>query len=291
MAIDQSVGTTNIRSNFYDKVVKGFAEATYKFKQVVTVVPTSAWTNFFYRESATALASPAGNNIKAIPRGGNFPQAIVEWERVSSDIEKYGLEDNIHWEDILADDIDVQARTLFRISEGVTKRVDDTIFIGLGGTGIISGISSFSVVGSSWSASSAAIIDNLMRARQLIAENNYPTDNLALLISPRDHRSIVRYLTDKGAQFPSISTEAASNGNAGNLAGIDIIVSNSVTASNALVVVKKRCATWRELVPLRTTTTEDPYKSVRIRAVEEGVLQLTDPKAVVLIIGTQDTLA
>lgn len=286
MAFDQEVGTANIRTSFYDSVVKGFAERMYKFKQAVAISPTSAWKNFYYRESNTPLAGTATNGIKGVPRGAAFPQAVVEWERVQTVIQKYGLEDNIHWEDILSDDVDVRNRTLFRIAEGVTKAVDDEIFNVLSENLVVSNIQSVSAA-AGWEQSSAAIIDNIMQAKQKIGEYNYETSNLMMFINHKDHRSIVNYLAEKGAQFPQIGNDMAANGQVGRLAGVQLVVSNSVPASYALVVVPKICGTWKELVPLQTTTKEDPYKSLTVRAVEMGVTQLTDPKAVVLIKGTQ----
>ena len=97
----------------------------------------------------------------------------------------------------------------------------------------------------------------------------------------------MNYIAGKGAQFPDFGNEVARNGNAGKLAGVGIIVSNSVSASNALVVVPQVCATWKELVPLQTTIITDEYRAVTIRAVEEGITQLTDPSAVIRIFGTQ----
>jgi len=290
MAIDQEVGEVNIRAQFFDGVVKGFATASYKFKQAVNISPTSAWKNFFYRESPTALAGATGNTIEGIPRGAEFPQAVVQWERIQAVIKKYGLEDNIHWEDILTSDVDVQERTLFRIAEGVTKAVDDEIWDVLTESRSPSAIQSVTLVTGgrgSWNETSAAIIDDLLEAKQKMAEQNYDVSNTMLFISPRDYRSIMKHLTDKGAQFPSLSTDIANNGVVGTLAGTTLVVSNSVTTSYALMVIPKRVGTWKELVPLQTTTKEDPYKSVTIRAVEMGTTQLTDPKAAVLIIGTQ----
>lgn len=286
MTYDQQVGTADMRTIVYDKTVKGFAEAMYKFKQAVTISPTSAWKNYFYRETSTALSGPSGNAIKGVPRGAAFPQAVVSWEKVSTVIEKYGLEDNIHWEDILSDDVDVRTRTLYRIAEGVTKAVDDEIFNTLSEDLSVSSIQSVTCT-AGWDQSSAAIIDNLMHAKQLIGTYNYPTEGLMVFINNKDHRSIVNYLAEKGAQFPQIGNDMATNGKVGNLVGMQLVVSNSVPASYALVVVPKICGTWKEMVPLQTTTKEDPYKSLTVRAVEMGVTQLTDPKAVVLIKNTQ----
>ena len=289
MAFDQQVGTTELRKEVVDKVIKGFATQAYKFKQAVSISTTNAWKNTYFRESSEALTGPTGNAIRGIPRGANFPQAVVKWEKVETFIEKYGLEDNIFWEDILTNDIDVQSRTLFRIAEGVVKAVDDEIWdvltesqspvnihtIDLGGTG-------------QWDkAASAAIIDNLMECKQKIGQYNYPTNNLMAFISEKDHRSIVTYLADSGAQFPDVGTDMARNGRIGKIVGINLVVSNSVTASFALVVVPKICGTWKSAVPLRTETVKDPFKSTKIRAVEMGVTQLTDPGAVCLISYTQ----
>lgn len=288
MATDQETGTASIRANFYDKTVKGFATATYKFKQAVSIVSTSAWNNFFFRENSTALSAQPGNNIKGISRGAAFPQAVVNWDRIQANILKFGLEDTIHWEDILANDIDVRDRTLFRIAEGVAKAVDDYIWDILTESQSPSAIQSVTIAaGYAWNEASAAIFDNFGSARRLIATKNYPISDLIAFVSPRGYQDILTYLYGKGSQAPTVGSDVALNGEVTNVNGIRIVVSNSVTASYALVVVPQRCATYRELVPLSTTTTEDPYKSVRVRSVEEGVLQLTDPNCCVLLKNTQ----
>jgi len=290
MAFDQETGTASLRKELVDKVIKGRADAAYKFKQAVTISRTNAWKNTFFREDTTVLTGKTGNAVKGIPRGGNFPQAVVTWEERSSYIEKYGLEDFIHYEDIITNAIDVQRRTIFRITEGVIKAVDDEIWDVLTESQSVSAIQSITITqGRTWNAASAAIIDNLMQAKQLIAEQNYDTSNLMCFISPLDHRRIVKYLTDKGAQFPALGNEQAKNGKTGRLAGIQLVQSNSVTASYALVAVPKVCGTWKEAVPLQSNLEVDPFKGTRVRVVELGVTQLTDPDSCVLIINTQNS--
>jgi len=293
MVFDQ-VGEADIRGTYYDKVVKGFADASYKFKQAVTISSTGAWTNYFYRGSTGVLAGATttgmtGNQVKGIARGAEFPQASISWERVSSTIKKYGLEENIPWEDIISNEVDVVERTLMKIAEGVASAVDAEIWDTLteNRTTTLGQIQSFSALTRYWDATSAAIIDDLLQAKQLIAQQNYDTSNLMCFVNPRDYRSMCNYLAEKGAQFPSVGTDVAINGAVGKLAGITIIVSNNVTASCALVVVPKRCGNWKELIPLSTDTKEDKFKSKTFRAVEMGVTQLTDPKCCVLIKSTQ----
>lgn len=282
----EEVAQSSLRGTYYDKVLKQIASPLYKFKQAVNISTTGAWTNYFFRGKTDVLTGASGNATKGIPRGAEFPQASTSWDRIQTTIEKYGLAENIPYEDLISNEVDVMDRSLFKIAQGVTKAVDDEIADKLIESRTGSSINSFSIQDTRyWYNSSGAIIDDLLRAKQLIIENNYEASNLMAFITPYQHRLILKYLTDKGAQFPTISAEVASNGNAGNLAGIQLIVNNSSPASCAIVVVPKICATWKELVPLQTDIKEDKFKSKTITACELGVLQLTDPKAVVLING------
>ena len=293
MAYDQEVGTANLRAEFVDGAVKGFANAMYKFKQALTITSTAAWKNTYYREKSDPLSSAGGLSTK-VPRGGQPAQGSVTWSEQNAWVEKFFYEDVIMWEDILTDDIDVQSRTLYRISEKITKDVDDTIWAVLSesasatATFTATAIQSVTIADTKhWTGSSAAIIDDLMNAKTLIAQSNYDTGNCMCFLNPRDYRSIVKWITDKGAQFVQLSNEIARNGRVPSIAGFTFVVSNSVTASHALVCVPKICATWKEAVSFRTTTIEDPYVSLKIRATEEGVTQLTDPNAVCIINNTR----
>lgn len=284
------VGGIDVRAQFFDKAVKQVASENYVMKQAVAVVPTNAWINFFWREGTSVLAGATGNTTKGIPRGAEFPSASAEWTRVSTNLVKYGLEDNITWEDLKTDEIGVQTRTAIKLGAGVADAVDDAIYDGLteGGRTKMKNIQSLAIADPKfWNGASAAILDNLFEAARLIKNENYPTTDLICFVSPRDKRSIMKWLSDKGAQFPSIAEGVSLNGEIGKLAGIRLVESKALDASSALVVVPKRCATWKETQPLTTVTKEDPYKSITIRCVEMGTLQLTDPKAVVWMYGTE----
>ena len=278
-----------LRKEVIDSMVKQTAAQTYKFKQAVSIVPTSAWKNTFFREGTSVLKGNTGNTTKGIPRGSNFPQDKVNWQEITVRIIKYGLETNIPWEDIISGEINVQARSIIRLTAGVVKAVDDQIWDELtesrSGSGVIQ---SFAITaGKTWNATSAAIVDDLMKASELISLQNYDVGNLLCFVSPKDKRSIMNYLHDKGAQYNQLGEDIARNGAIAKVAGITLIESNSVTTSFALVLKPKVCATYKELVSLRSTTIDDPYKSLKIRVVEEGTIELTDPLAIVLINNTQ----
>lgn len=298
MGTDQQIGNTPIRSIYYDLTLKGIAERLFKFRQAVDVQTTSAWSNVFTIEDNSVLTANGVRNIKGVARGATFPQVIQKYDRVSKDIIKFAAEQNIHWEDILADDVAVQDRALYKIAEALTKSNDDYIWDQLTENRSVVNINNVNVSlpgltaggGGGWNESSAGIIDDLEEGEQLIAENNYPTTELLVFINPRNKRDIMRYLTDKGAQFPSIAESKLNNGVIATLGNKKFVVSNSVTTSYAMMCVPKRCATYRELVPLQTTTVEDPYRSVTVKGVAEGVCYVTDPKSIVLFTGTIRTV-
>ena len=141
--------------------------------------------------------------------------------------------------------------------------------------------------GNYWNGSSAAIVNDLMAARRLIGDKFYDDSNTLTFISLRDHQSAVNYLHSKGAQYNTLGEDMAVNGKVARVAGTTFVVTPTVTASFALMVVPKTCATWKSFEDLKSTTINDPYKSLTIRVVEEGQVELTDPLAIVLIRGTQ----
>lgn len=288
------IGDIALRKEVVDSTIKGMAARMYKFKQAVSIVATSAISNIYWTEASAALASTAsGADWEPTPFGAGFATASPDWDRHQSNIKKHAIEDNIAWELIKSSEIDIQGRTMFKLTEAITKSVDDDIYTQLtknwtGGTpSNINFLRIDNMRQWNWPAS-AAIVDNLMHASQKIAKSNYSTGNLMGFVSPRDKRSIMNYLYTKGSQTPSIATDVAVNGYITKLAGITLIESNSVPASSALVVVPKICATYKQFEPLTTDTTIDPLKSVRIRVIEEGVVQVTDPEAICLITNTQN---
>jgi len=289
MSYDLKSESVSLRKEVIDTMVKQIGQQSYKLKQVVSVAPTNAWSNTFYRENPAVITGPSGGTIKGVAPGAAFPQASIGWEKVSVRIVKHALEENLIWERLISGEINIQARTIIKVTEGVVNSVDTHIWDDLSEDRLLTGrTQSFAIAaGSQWDTSGADILKDLMKASRLIAKANYPTSNITAVISPYDRESIMRYFARTGSQWPQIATDIAKNGYLGKAAGVNFIECNAVTASYALILVPKTCATWKELVPLQSETTMDPFRSLRIRVVEEGALELTDPLAVVRISNTQ----
>lgn len=273
----------NVRAQVFDSAIKQIAKYAYKMKQLVSVVSTGAWKNYFFREQLTRLSGGTGNATKGIPRGAEFPHASLSWERVLGVIQKYGLEDTIPYEDIISNEIDVRDRTLLRIAEGVAFAVDSEIWAVLSEGLVATNIQSSALSAGDWDESSAAIVRDIATGKKKIKEFYDNASDFVLVVSADDEVNIMDYLYEKGSQAPSVGNDMALNGNVTKIAGVNIITSAVVPASYALLVVPKRCATWKALLPLSTDVQERRFKDTRITACEMGITNLTDPKAVVLI--------
>ena len=285
VATDQT-GTVGLRKEIIDKFLKGFAPRTYKMKQAVSIDSTSANKNTFWRADSAVLSDVVGNDSEGLVRGEAFPQLVSEFQEISAYIVKFGVKDNVFWEDIRTNNINVIKRTLEKLTEKVVNKVDARIYSVLSDSGTPVDIQSVTITGGqTWDASSAQIVDDLMFGAQLIGTKNYDTANLMVFMNHRTFRAVNNYLYEKGAQAPKMGEAVATNGKVAKIAGVGtIVVTATVPASECLMVVPKKCGTWKSSTPLSSATTTEAFTGTTVSICEEGVTQLTDPDAVVLFV-------
>ena len=301
MAFTLEAGSKALDKEVIDAMVKQIQLRTFKFKQAVSIVPTSGLSHVFIREDPLILTGGANAPIEGTPFGADFAKMRPKWEERTVRIVPFKAEDNIAWETLKGSVIDIQARTVIKLTEAVVKAIDDYIYgevtedatdeslgAGVGGFDQSLEVQSFSLAADNyWNGTSAAIVNDIGACRTLLSDANYDDSNALLFVSPRDHQSIMTYVHDKGAQYNSFGEDVAKNGRVGRLGGVTIVETPTVNASFALMLVPKICATYNEFESLKSTTINDPFKSITIRIVEEGSISLTDPLAVVVIRGTQ----
>jgi len=270
-------GEAALRATAYDLAIRQKAVYAYKMKQLVSVVKSSSWKNYFFRESTDIPEGQSGNAIKGIPRGTDFPNAVISWEQVAARIDKYGLSGTIDHEDIIAGNIDTRNRTILRIVEGVAKAVDSEIYSVLSTD---SGIQTISLTAGYWDESSAAMIKDLATMKKQVKAYYDNAANFVMVVNPETEPHILHYIYEKGAQAGS-SGQKAFNGQIGNPAGVNIITSTVVAASYALFIVPKTCATWKDLMPLSSDTETKKFIGDEIKACEYGVTEVHEPKQIV----------
>lgn len=282
-----TTGMADLRAEHVARAVTGFALQEYKFKQLCMIQKSSSWKETYFKETAADLTGGTGSAVKGIPRLAAFPYGEVSWTESSSRLLKHGMEGVISWEDAATNDIDVVARTLLRIARAVTKSVDDTIYAAITGS---AENTVACAVGSEWDSATISNrdpIQNILDCIEEIAKDNYdPYKNGHLLLSPTDFAHLMGNSNVRNAgQF--WTSDVTKNGRVGKILGLNIIVSNSVTADEAIVIIAKEAVTWKEAKALTTITQYEPGKHYLIRSWEVGAVQVTNGQAICKLTNTQ----
>lgn len=291
-----SVEQQNIRGLDVDKAVKGFALVEYVFKNDCTVTSTSADSIRWYQETAADLETVAPSYIANISPLSQFPYVEVSWTRNTSYPRKYAAEGFISMEDIKTADIDVLARSLLRITRAVVKQVDKRIYTvmsaGFNSTAATVPTSINTTEATAhWDTASFTgvdIVKDIMVIKRKIFANNYNPEGASLYLTPIDYQNMVTWLiSSKGSAIPGFSSERVRDGVVMNILGLNVKVSNNVTASGALVVIPKQSCTWKSVYDTTARVIEDEGIGTKIRVYEMGEAILTDPLSVGLIYSTQ----
>jgi len=280
-----STGMADLRAENVSRVVTGFALQEYRMKQICMIQSSNSWKETYFKETAAELTGGLGSAVKGVPRLANFPYGEVTFTEASSRHNKYGMEGVISWEDAKTNEVDVIARTLLRVARAVASAVDTEIYSQLS-----SNAGNTVATGDTWNSATVANrdpIQDILNAIKLISIDNYdPYKNGYLLLSPTDFANLMGNASVRNAgQF--WTKDVTKNGRVGQLLGLTMVVSNTVTADEAMVVIAKEACTWKQAAPLKVVTIEEPGVNYKIRAWEVGTAQVKNPDAVCTITNTQ----
>lgn len=281
-------GDIDLRKEYVDGAVKAVALAEYKLKTLCTIDTSSAYTESYYRETNTELTGGTGSAVRGIPRLAAFPYGEVSWTKVSSLIEKYGMEGLISMEDEMLNNIPMIQRTLLRIGRAVAYSIDVQIEALIGAS---FGNTVAITAGYEWNSATVANRDpvkDILDAIQTIRADNLDAlnGNGYLVVNGTDYTNIIS--NSKILNNPTFKTASnVQNGVVGEICGLKIMVTEAVTADAAYVVIAKEALTWKEAVPLTVVQIKNEGISTLIRAFELGVPQLVVPNAVCKITNTR----
>lgn len=281
----------DIRGLKIDKVAKGYAETTYKWKSLVTISSTDADTIRWYQRTAAHLTATAPSYVQNISPLSTFPTLEVSWTRNTSYVKKYGAEGFISMEDIKFADLSVLATTIEQLTYSVIKKVDTDIYTvisdtyGTGSAGVNTVTSN-----AGWDAASGQDpIEDILDMVLQIETYDYDTSNAVLVLSPTDYKSLMSWLiSTKGSNIPAFASDLARNGTLRSILGIRIVLDRNITSDYAVMVIPQRCGTWHSAMPTTARTIEEVGLGTKIRVWEEGIATLTDPRAVCVLSNTVD---
>lgn len=283
------VAEQDVQGENISRAVKGFALKKFKLRQVLTINSSNKWTETYYRETAAEL-TPGGEtfSIQGVARGAAFPHVDPTWTKVQAVHIKFAAETSIFIEDKLLDAIDVQKRSIIRVARAVANSTDAYIYTTISGA---SGIGT-AAASATWDSTTIADRDpigDILAGIQNLDESNYDAlENGFLLLSPKDYKNLMT--NSKVINNPSFKTaDVVSNGRVGQISGLTIIKTTSVTADQALIIIGQRAATWKGAVSMRSNVDTKTFWGVKdvLQTYELGHVQVTDPAAIYKITNTQ----
>ena len=279
----------DLRYENIDRAVKAVAALDYKLKTLCTIDSSAAWTESYFRETNDDETDGlTGSVIRGVPQYAPFPFFDVTETKVSAIIQKYAGESIISIEAEQTATIPMLQRKVYRLSQKITYQVDKAIESVMSAS---AGNTNAITAGNEWDSATVANRDpiydilsaiNLLRADGIDALNG----NGYLVVNGTDYTNIIS--NSKVLNHPTFqSVSAVQNGVVNMLAGLKIMVSETVTADQAYVVVSKLALTWKQASALTVRTIEDAGKSTTIRSWERGVCQIPVPNAVCKITNTR----
>lgn len=288
VAGEDTVGQADIRGENISKVVKVWQQKKFKLKPLLLNVKSNKWTETYYKEDPTILTAGGTRNIKEIGRLSAFPSVERTWLKTSADHYKYGDQGTISMEDILTNAINVQARTINGIVESIVNAEDLAIYAALTGEATTAGTVAAVTEWDNAAVASRDPIQDILRGIQAMTEFNYDAKvGGVLLVNPHDYASLM--MNSKVINNPSFKTaDVVSNGKVGQVCGLTIVESTTVTDDEAMIIIQSTTATWQSVVGLTTAIIKSEGISTTIRAWEIGQIQITDPYAIYTITGTEE---
>lgn len=272
-----------------DRAVKAVAALDYTLKTLCTIDSSSAWTETYFQETNDDETNGGtGSNIRQVMPFSPFPFFDVTETKVQTVIQKYAGESIISIEAEQSATIPMLARKIYRLTQKITYQVDAAIQAVMSAS---YGNTLAITAGHEWDSATVANRDpvyDILRAVQLLRADgiNALDGNGYLVVNGTDYTNIVS--NSKFTNNPSYKTaDVISNGVVGQICGLKVMISETVTADSAFVVAGQKALTWKSASPLTTKTVEDPGKSTTIRAWERGVCQIPVPNGVCKITNTR----
>jgi len=279
----------DLRYDHIDRAVKAATTLSYELKTLCTVDSSSAWTETYFRETNDdSTDGGTGSPIKGVPQYAPFPFFDVTETKVQSVIQKYAGESIISLEAEQNATLPMLQRKIFRLSRKIAYQVDSAIESEISDN---AGNTLAIAAGSEWDSATLANrnpVKDFLDAIQLLRADGY--DALKgkgyIVMNGTDYTNVIS--NSKVLNHPTYqSVSAVENGQVARLVGLTIMVSETVTADQAYVLISKEALTWKQASALTVKTIEDPGKSTTIRAWERGVPQMVVPNAACKITNTR----
>ena len=272
----------DLRKEYIDSAVKAVSADMAVLKTLCTIDSSDAWTESYYRETNDdSTGGGTGSSIGGVPQMAPFPFMQVTETKASSVILKYAAESVISLEMQQAATVPMLQRHILRIARKINYQIDTVIEAALSAS---FGNTVAITAGYEWDSATLAnrdpiknILDGIETLR--VDGINALNGNGYLVVNGTDYTNIIS--NSKILNHPTFKTvSAVENGVVNELCGLKIMISETITAETAYIVVKGEALVWKQAQPLQTVTIDDPGKSTTLRAWERGCIQVHAPNGI-----------
>ena len=278
-----------IRGIAIDRIARGYADEVMVMKKFVTISPTSARQVRWYQMTAGIYSTTDTTTMTTARLSTDFkarPESVEpSFTRNTSYVLKWMLESPlISNEDIDDNDPELWMKTIDILTRAVSYEVDRHIWDVITESRTAVNINTVTIVDEWDDPANATPVQDIMEAKEEIANYNYDISNCVLMITPSSATDLMNWIiAQKGANVPDFASQKIVDGVVTSFLGCQVVVSNVVTSDYACVFVPMVACTYKQFKPISTAIVEEPAIGKKFRVYEEGIALLTDPKAVTLL--------
>lgn len=290
-----SNGQSEIRGLNIQKYAVAYMEEALVFKNLLFNTTTSNREIRWYQKTATSPVAEGTTGDTSNVAYGALPFVVKQsFTRNTSYTKKYfAATPMIDLEDLKDNDVNIWTIHLQDVAYRISYDIDADIWNVLTENQSAVNINAVTA-NAAWDTASwtgVDIVEDVMEAIYKIRINS-GYDPLkfggTLVLSPKDHTSLLNWLISaKGSYIPNFSSNRIQDGIIQQFLGLNVMVSNNVTADYAVVLIPSKCGTYYSFGDLQTAIVEEQGVGKAIRIWAEGISTLDRPKCVSLISNTQ----
>ena len=271
--------------NIEKGAIAEFEEALI-IKALISSKPTKSREIKFFTKTSGYLTLTLPARLSNIAAGARPFVTETSWTPTTKFTIKYMLDSPmINMEDESDTEVSVFRDNARDVSESIANDVDNDVW------NVISEDQSATLINSvtanaSWAASSGQDpFEDIMEAKMKIRQQTKRSiRNGVLLLNAQGEKDLLVWLVSiKGSSVPNFASEKVGTGTIDKFAGLQVIVSENVTATFAMVADLKQAAQYRTFKPFQTVIITEPLIGRKIRSMTNGITILVQPKFITLI--------
>lgn len=267
--------------------IADFEEALI-FKPLISGSPTKSREIKYWQKTSGYLTLTAPAKLSNIAPGARPFVAETSWTPQTKYSIKYMLDSPmINMEDESDSEVQVFRDNAKDVVESIANDQDSDIWDVVTENQTPALINSVAANGTWGAASGQDPFEDIMQAKMEIRQQTKRSiRNGVLLLNAQGEKELLVWLVSiKGSSVPNFASEKVGTGTIDKFAGLQVVVSENVTATFACVGDFKQAAEYKTFKPLQTWIITEEGIGRKIRVSTNGVAILKKPKFVALITG------